>query len=235
MAIEDLYPQEEGKTGETTPPVKDTAADDPAEIRPVIEALLFATNQPLTTKRLTEITGRERREILQAIDDLQNEYDSTNRAFQIEEIAGGFLLLSRKEYHRWVIRLEKKVQELQDAGDTMAAYMLDSAGVVALGAVGEALRCLVEDTAAELGWGVSPSLSPGSLVGWSLRDQRALCSLLPLEEIGVHLTRYNVLEPHKSASGLVGLGPDYDSAHVGSVCKYCALQDTCWRRREDPS
>lgn len=111
MAIEDLYPQEEGKTGETTPPVKDTAADDPAEIRPVIEALLFATNQPLTTKRLTEITGRERSKILQAIDDLRNEYDSTNRAFQIEEIAGGFLLLSRKEYHRWVIRLEKKVQE----------------------------------------------------------------------------------------------------------------------------
>ncbi len=111
MAIEDLYPQEEGKTGETTPPVKDTAADDPAEIRPVIEALLFATNQPLTTKRLTEITGRQRSEILQAIDDLRNEYDGTNRAFQIEEIAGGFLLLSRKEYHRWVIRLEKKVQE----------------------------------------------------------------------------------------------------------------------------
>ena len=117
----------------------------------------------------------------------------------------------------------------------MAAYMLDSAGVVALGAVGEALRCLVEDTAAELGWGVSPSLSPGSLVGWALRDQQALCSLLPLEDIGVHLTRRCVLQPQKSASGLVGLGPGYDTARVGSVCKYCALQKTCWRRREDPS
>jgi segregation and condensation protein B len=111
VAIEDLYPQEEEKTGKTTPPVKDIAADDPTEIRPVVEALLFATNQPLTIKRLTEITGREKREILQAIDDLRNEYDGTNRAFQIDEIAGGFLLLSRKEYHRWVIRLEKKVQE----------------------------------------------------------------------------------------------------------------------------
>ena len=117
----------------------------------------------------------------------------------------------------------------------MAAYMLDSAGVVALGAVGEALRCLVEETAAELGWGVSPSLSPGSLVGWSLRDQRALCGLLPLEKIGVHLNRSCVLEPHKSASGLVGLGPDYGTTRVGSVCKYCALQKTCWRRREEPS
>lgn len=131
--------------------------------------------------------------------------------------------------------LEQKVQELQANGDAMTAYMLDSAGVVALGAVGEALRCLVEDRAAELGWGVSPSLSPGSLVGWALRDQRALCSLLPLEEIGVHLTRRCVLEPHKSVSGLVGLGPDYDTARVGSVCKYCALQKTCWRRREEPS
>lgn len=131
--------------------------------------------------------------------------------------------------------LEQRVQELQASGDAMTAYMLDSAGVVALGAVGEALRCLVEDKATELGWGVSPSLSPGSLVGWALRDQRALCSLLPLEEIGVHLTRRCVLEPHKSASGLVGLGPDYDTNRVGSVCKYCALQKTCWRRREEPA
>ncbi len=110
MAIEDSYPQEE-KTEKTNPPVKDPAADGLREICPVIEALLFATNQPLTIKRLTEITGKEKREILKAIEELRNEYDGTNRAFQIEEIAGGFLLLSRKQYHRWVVRLEKKVQE----------------------------------------------------------------------------------------------------------------------------
>jgi len=131
--------------------------------------------------------------------------------------------------------LEQKVHELQAAGDSMAAYLLDSAGVVALGAVGEAIRCLVEEAAAGLDWGVSPSLSPGSLVGWSLRGQRELCTLLPLEQIGVRLNDHYILEPHKSASGLVALGPGYDTAQVGSVCKYCALQKTCWRRREDPS
>jgi len=72
-------------------------------------------------------------------------------------------------------------------------------------------------------------------VGWPLRGQRELCGLLPLEQIGVRLTSHSVLEPHKSVSALVGLGPDYPSARVGSVCKYCALQETCWRRREDPS
>jgi cobalamin-dependent methionine synthase I len=131
--------------------------------------------------------------------------------------------------------LEDKVHELQAGGDSMMSYLLDSAGVVALGAAGEALRCLVEEEAADLGWGVSPSLSPGSLVGWSLLGQRELCALLPLEEIGVRLNAHYILEPHKSVSALVAMGPGYDEPRVGSVCKYCALQKTCWRRREDPS
>lgn len=131
--------------------------------------------------------------------------------------------------------LEQRVQELQSAGDMLLAYLLDSAGVVALGAAGEAVRCEAENTATELGWGVSPSLSPGSLVGWSVRGQRELCALLPLDEIGVRLNQNCVLEPHKSVSALVGLGPGYETAKVGSVCKYCALQKTCWRRRKDSS
>lgn len=131
--------------------------------------------------------------------------------------------------------LEDKVHELHASGQSMMSYLLDNAGVVALGAAGEALRCLVEEAAAELDWGVSPSLSPGSLVGWSLLGQRELCALLPLEEIGVRLNANCILEPHKSVSALIALGPGYDAPRVGSVCKYCALQKTCWRRREDPS
>lgn len=131
--------------------------------------------------------------------------------------------------------LENKVHELQVAGNSMISYLLDSAGVVALGAAGQAIRCLVEEAAVELDWGVGLSLSPGSLAGWSLRGQRELCGLLPLEQIGVRLNAHCILEPQKSVSALVGIGPSYDSARVGSACKYCALQNTCWQRREDPS
>ena len=131
--------------------------------------------------------------------------------------------------------LEREVERLQSEGQTIESYFLDSAGVVALGAIGEAIRSLAEEMATSRGWGVSPALSPGSLVGWPLRGQRELCSLLPLDEIGVHLNKYYVLEPHKSFSSLIGLGPGYESGQVGSICKYCALRDTCWRRREEPS
>jgi uncharacterized membrane protein YgdD (TMEM256/DUF423 family) len=89
--------------------------------------------------------------------------------------------------------LEQRVHELQAAGEGLRSYMLDSAGVVALGAVSEAIRCLAEETATVKEWGVSPALSPGSLVGWALVGQRELCALLPLDSIGVRLNGYCVL------------------------------------------
>lgn len=131
--------------------------------------------------------------------------------------------------------LEQRVSALQREGALVLSYLLDSAGVLALGAAGEALRCLAEEAAATAGWGVGAALAPGSLVGWSLEGQHEVCGLLPLGEIGVRLNDYAVLEPHKSFSVVIGMGPGYDARHVGSVCKFCALQDTCWRRREDPA
>lgn len=129
--------------------------------------------------------------------------------------------------------LEHQVHELHAAGEALLSYMLDTVGVLALGAVGEALRTRVETRASEMGWGVSPALSPGSLVGWPLQGQRELCILLPLDKIGVRLNNHCVLEPHKSVSMVIGLGPGYESNHVGSVCRYCSLADSCWRRRGD--
>jgi hypothetical protein len=131
--------------------------------------------------------------------------------------------------------LEQKVRDLQTTKKELTAYLLDTAGVLVLGAVSEAIRCLTEEAAADLGWGVSPSLSPGSLVGWPVGGQRELCALLPLDSIGVQLNNHSVLIPFKSASAIIGLGPGYETAKVGSVCKYCDLKNTCWRRREDRS
>lgn len=127
--------------------------------------------------------------------------------------------------------LEERVSQLNQAGEILAAYWLDTVGVLALGVVGETLRCLIEEQAAERGWGVSPALSPGSLVGWSMQGQRELCALLPLADIGVRLNKHCVLEPHKSASVVIGIGPGYESHQVGSVCHFCALAGSCWRRR----
>ena len=117
--------------------------------------------------------------------------------------------------------LEEQVDALSGSGRALDALLLDNAGVVAIGAIGERLRRLVE------------SMAPGSLVGWSVHEQSTLCGLLPLERIGVKVTGYGVLQPLKSASWLIGIGPDYASRHVGSMCHLCALSETCWRRVEE--
>ncbi len=159
------------------------------------------------------------------------------REFAVREVAGEQVWLTADETgeaHCLTIgpALEQRVHELNEAGEVLVGYLLDCFGVVALGCVGEALRAHVEQRAASLGWGVGAALGPGTLVGWSMMGQRALCALLPLDEIGVRLNRACVLEPHKSSSTLIGMGPGYEGVHVGSVCQYCSLADTCWRRRE---
>jgi hypothetical protein len=129
--------------------------------------------------------------------------------------------------------LEGEVRRLHETGEDLLAFMLDSAGVLALGGIGERLRQQAEEYAARQGWGLSPALAPGSLAGWPIQGQRELCALLPLEEIGVRLNDLCVLEPQKSVSLVIGVGPGYPAAHVGSLCACCALADTCWRRRDE--
>lgn len=124
--------------------------------------------------------------------------------------------------------LEERVRELMKT-DTLLSYMLDSVGVVALGQIGEALHRIAEERAAERGWGVSPSLAPGSLVGWPMEGQRELFCLVDPSPIGVHLSEQGVMWPYKSVSQLIGLGPGYDK-QVGSVCQFCSLKNHCWRR-----
>jgi hypothetical protein len=131
--------------------------------------------------------------------------------------------------------LDAAVMDLNQKGDLLEGYFLDSAGVVALAEVGRAVRETAETTAAGLGWGVSPSLGPGTLAGWPLTGQRELWDFLDGDSVGIALSESGVLKPHKSATGLIGLGKAYGSRRVGSVCGFCQLRATCWRRRESVS
>jgi len=128
-------------------------------------------------------------------------------------------------------RLEAEVRQLMNGPEALKGYMLDCAGVVAVGQTGARIRALIEETARQKGWGVSLSMYPGSPMGWPTRGQRELTALAPIAEIGVTLTSSYMLVPQKSSSTLVGIGPGYDESQVGAQCHWCAIQETCWRRR----
>jgi segregation and condensation protein B len=76
-------------------------------LKNIVEALLFAENNPLTISRLIEIINDASENIVQAISELNKEYELTGRTFRIEKVANGFQLYTLPEYSVWVRTLYK--------------------------------------------------------------------------------------------------------------------------------
>lgn len=95
----------------------------------IIEALLFASNEPISFNKLREIletinpiTPRELRTILE---ELQVEYSTQKRAFRLEEIAQGFVLRSAEEYNSYIDLLyrNKRTEKLSHASAEVLAII----------------------------------------------------------------------------------------------------------------
>lgn len=79
----------------------------PMKTTQIIEALLFASDAPLSADDL--VRGEDALEpddVEAAINALRAEYEDTGRAFQIYEIAGGYQLLTRPEFSPHLERFE---------------------------------------------------------------------------------------------------------------------------------
>ncbi len=82
------------------------------EIKPIVESLIFAAEEPITLRKLTDVVAdTESAQVLEAIAQLKSDYEAQGRAFQIEEIAGGYQLFTKPEYYEWVAKLRKKSGE----------------------------------------------------------------------------------------------------------------------------
>jgi len=91
----------------------------------ILEALLFAADAPLPTARITQTMGKrfDAKSIRDLIKQLNASYKEQNHAFEILQIAGGFQILTRPEYRRWVAELHKHRRQdklSQPAVETLA-------------------------------------------------------------------------------------------------------------------
>lgn len=74
-------------------------------VKPVVEALLFASDGPLSLGRLKALLDADPEAIREAIDLLNREYWETGRSFLIVEVAGGFQMATRSQFAPWVRKL----------------------------------------------------------------------------------------------------------------------------------
>ncbi|GAB4231755.1 MAG: SMC-Scp complex subunit ScpB [Chlamydiales bacterium] len=78
----------------------------------ILEALLFASNEPLPLKRVEEVMNTyypfSKQELLTFIDELNDEYLLQDRAFSIVEIGQGYLMRTLAEFHPYLDQLYRK-------------------------------------------------------------------------------------------------------------------------------
>jgi segregation and condensation protein B len=99
-------------------PAGETAPDMPrlasAELKAILEALIFASPEPLTLKQIAKLLDTEPKEDIEAaLADLKRDYDRPG-GLQLVEVAGGYQIVTRSDLHDWVRRLfnERTTQKL---------------------------------------------------------------------------------------------------------------------------
>ncbi len=99
---------------ETTPasePSPDRAEEEtsvlpPAQVRAVLEALIFASPQPITPKEIARVLqGVPREDWERELGALRADYARDERGLQLVEVAGGYQITTRPEYNDWVREL----------------------------------------------------------------------------------------------------------------------------------
>jgi segregation and condensation protein B len=93
----------------------------------LLEALLLSTHHPLTAGRLAELMDLPAtKPVRQAVKDLNDQYEESHRAFRIEQVAGGYQILTMPEFGD---ALKKLHQREIDAKLTKAA--LETLAIIA--------------------------------------------------------------------------------------------------------
>ena len=85
-----------------------------------LEAILFLAREPLSSRKLSQFAnladGTQARTLVRR---LNENYDQLGRAFRVEEVGGGFQLLSRRKFASWLRRLTHVPPELRLSAPAM--------------------------------------------------------------------------------------------------------------------
>lgn len=90
---------------------------------PHVEALIFASERPLTQLEITEIIGQAMEQTIEAdrvatcLEAIKEKYEADYYPFQLKEIGGGFQFLTKKQFHKTVLQLngDKHIKKLSSA------------------------------------------------------------------------------------------------------------------------
>ncbi|MBU1276320.1 MAG: SMC-Scp complex subunit ScpB [Proteobacteria bacterium] len=79
------------------------------DLKRIIEALLFVAETPLSLAQFNQVLETSDRDALvRALEELAQEYQQSERAFEVVQVAGGWIFRTRKEMAFWLRKLKKQ-------------------------------------------------------------------------------------------------------------------------------
>jgi segregation and condensation protein B len=79
-----------------------------AQVKAILEALIFVSETPLPLERMKEILGGvNKRDLQRWLGEMMEEYGKGQRGFSLVEVAEGFQFRTRAEHVEWVRKLKK--------------------------------------------------------------------------------------------------------------------------------
>lgn len=95
-----------------------------SELKPIVEALVFASDAPVTLERIQEtLEDTDAAVIEQVVEELNREYAESGRSFFIRKVGGGYHISTKPEFHSWIKKLffgRQKYRLTQASMETLA-------------------------------------------------------------------------------------------------------------------
>ncbi len=116
-------------TTQTRTPTRTPSLIELQEAKRIIEALLFATSEPISLQKLQEIIETQLpikpKEVKKLTFELQEEYHKQNRSFRLETIAEGYVLRTHAAYAPYIQLLfsSRKKEKLSHAAMEVLAII----------------------------------------------------------------------------------------------------------------
>ena len=125
-------------------------------------------------------------------------------------------------------QIEERARELTDQGAQFEAFIVDAIGSCLVQRLVRYVQAWFVKMAAERGQAVSRRFCPG-YCDWHVSQQKGVFSLLHDQVPGITLTDHWLMLPHKSMSGIIGVGEVARQVRNYVPCRNCQMKDCIGR------